>query len=84
LKEWEDAYGGNSVAVSATAPVVTTAKETGTKPGNNASTLYEWYQAQGQSMPSLQARSLIYAGFGLGQASYYTGTAEQNTKLLQA
>ena len=52
--------------------------------GATATTLYEWYTANGQSLPSVSARSLIYAGFGLGQANYYTGTAEQNAKLLSA
>lgn len=52
--------------------------------GANATTLYEWYQAQGQNVPSVEQRALIYAGYGLGQANFYTGTAEQNTKLLNA
>jgi hypothetical protein len=67
-----------------TVPVVTSAAPSANKAGANASTLYEWYQAQGQAMPSVSARALIYAGFGLGQSSYYTGTSEQNTKLLAA
>ena len=54
------------------------------KPGADANTLSEWYAAQGAPVPSVEARSLIYAGFNLGQASFYTGTAEQNTKLLDA
>jgi len=68
----------------ATVPVVTPASSSSAKAGANASTLYEWYQAQGQALPSVAARAQIYAGFGLGQASYYTGTSEQNTKLLAA
>lgn len=54
------------------------------KPGANATTLFEWYQAQGQTLPSVNARSFIYESFGLGPRSYYTGTAEQNTRLLNA
>jgi len=54
------------------------------KAGADAKTLYEWYQAQGQTLPSVSGRSVIYEGLGLGQRSYYTGTAEQNTKLLNA
>lgn len=49
-----------------------------------ASTLYDYYQARGQSLPSLSERGVLYEKLGLGSASYYTGTAEQNTKLLNA
>lgn len=49
----------------------------------NAQTLYEFYTALGESMPGIEARSQIYAGFNLGPANYYTGTAEQNTRLLR-
>lgn len=52
--------------------------------GGSATTLYEWYTAQGQVLPPLEIRAQLYASFGLGQANYYTGTAEQNTKLLAA
>lgn len=54
------------------------------KPGANASSLAEWYAAQGLPLASVSQRALAYQGFGLGQASYYTGTAEQNSKLLTA
>lgn len=50
----------------------------------NATTLFEWYQAQGQTLPSVSARATMYENFGLGQRTYYTGTTEQNTKLLAA
>lgn len=53
-------------------------------PGLSAATLTEWYQAQGQALPSVSTRSQIYAQLGLGQAGYYSGTTEQNTKLLAA
>lgn len=49
-----------------------------------AQTLSEWYSLQNASLPSVSARSLVYQGLGLGQASLYAGTAEQNTKLLVA
>lgn len=52
--------------------------------GNNALTLFDWYSAQGQGLPNVATRSKLYAELGLGQANYYTGTAEQNTKLLAA
>ncbi len=54
------------------------------KKGSTATTLYEWYQAQGKSLPSVSTRAKLYESMGLGKASYYTGTAEQNTKLLKA
>ena len=47
-----------------------------------AATLSEFYSAIGQPLPSMQTRAAFYQMLGLGQASYYTGTAEQNTKLL--
>jgi len=46
--------------------------------------LSQYYASIGQSLPSVSARSKIYEQMGLGQAAFYTGTAEQNTKLLQA
>lgn len=70
-------------AVSASSSAASAANGS-TKPGANATTLAEWYQANGQALPSVQDRSVIYEQLGLGQAAYYTGTAEQNTKLLAA
>ena len=73
-----------------TAPVVSTnatqisQSTSSQKPGANATTLSEWYQAQGQTLPNVEARSKTYESLGLGQASYYVGSAEQNTKLLNA
>jgi hypothetical protein len=52
------------------------------KPGANATTLTEWYSAHGRTLPSVQERSVFWEGYGLGPASYYTGTAEQNTIFL--
>lgn len=48
----------------------------------NAKTLSEWYSLQGKPLPSVAERGAIYEAFGLGQAVWYTGTAEQNIKLL--
>lgn len=73
-----------NVPVPVTVPVVTNNAQNQQTIGSSASTLYEWYQAQGQSLPSVSARSVIYEGLGLGSRSYYTGTSEQNTKLLSA
>lgn len=52
--------------------------------GYGATTLSEWYQSQGQALPSVESRSKTYESLGLGNAAYYTGTAEQNTRLLDA
>jgi hypothetical protein len=84
------AAGGAPVSVPDTAsPVVVPAPQpsataSGVKPGAGATTLFEWYQAQGQGLPSVEQRASIYASLGLGQTSFYTGTAEQNAKLLDA
>lgn len=53
-------------------------------PGNTALTLFEWYLAQGKTLPSVAERAIIYESLGLGQKAFYTGTAEQNSKLLAA
>lgn len=68
-------FGGSSEV--ATPPVATTT-------GAVATSLFEWYSAQGKVLPSVAERSTIYASLGLGQVAFYTGTAEQNTKLLNA
>lgn len=47
-----------------------------------ATTLYDYYTALGQTLPSVSDRSKLYEQLGLGTASFYTGTAEQNNKLL--
>lgn len=86
-KTWTSIYDKDATSVASvpvTVPVVNSVVVTGNKPGANAVTLYEWYQAQGQALPSVSQRSVIYEGLGLGSRSYYTGTAEQNTKLLSA
>ncbi len=49
-----------------------------------ATTLSTFYNALGQSLPSIESRGQTYQSLGLGQAAFYTGTAEQNTRLLQA
>lgn len=80
--------GGVSVPDLDTGSVVTPASPVSTQEpaiavaGNNALTLFDWYQAQGQSLPSVADRAILYESFGLGQKTFYTGTAEQNSKLL--
>lgn len=49
-----------------------------------ADTLFEFYDKMGIGLPGISSRALVYEGLGLGQASMYTGTAEQNTRLLAA
>ena len=67
---------------SGTAPVVSQAVIPQITVGSGATTLFEWYQAKAQALPSLADRAIIYEQMGLGPANFYTGTAEQNTKLL--
>lgn len=67
---------------SGTTPVVSSLVTPSAKPGANATTLFEWYQAQGQTRPPVWIRGKIYEGFGLGPEGTYIGTAEQNIKLL--
>lgn len=49
-----------------------------------APTLNTYYLILGKSVPSIADRATLYQALSLGQANYYTGTAEQNTKLLAA
>lgn len=48
-----------------------------------ATNLYEYYQSQGQALPTWQERAPIYEKYGLGSTSSYTGTEQQNQALLQ-
>jgi len=79
-----------STSVPDTAPAVSTPTPQALPPapvdkiGLSATTLFEWYQAHGWSIPTVAIRATLYQNLGLGQANYYTGTAEQNTKLLYA
>src|SRR3990167_2038719 len=47
-----------------------------------AMNLYEYYTGLGQTLPSVQERSKTYEQQGLGSASTYIGSLEQNTALL--
>lgn len=84
------AAGGTSVPAPATDTAVTSAQPVSTptsgssRTGDNALTLSDWFRAWGQPLLNLRARSYHYEQLGLGQQTYYTGTAEQNTKLLAA
>jgi hypothetical protein len=48
----------------------------------NPSTLYEYFSAKGQPLPSISERAKLYESLGLGSASNYVGTGDQNTALL--
>lgn len=47
-----------------------------------ANNLYDYYTGQGKALPSLTERAQLYQTQGLGNATDYRGTAEQNTSLL--
>jgi hypothetical protein len=68
------------------APAAVSAPQGGTagQPSKKPTNLSEYYASKGQSLPSLAARGQTYQSLGLGAASLYTGTVEQNTKLLTA
>jgi hypothetical protein len=65
-------------------PAAVTAPLAGDASAAQATTLYAYYTARGEALPSLAARARIYESLGLGSASLYAGTAEQNTRLLVA
>ncbi len=50
----------------------------------SAQTLFDFFNAQSKPLPGVGERSKLYESLGLGLAAYYTGTAEQNTKLLRS
>ena len=52
--------------------------------GANAATLWEYYSAWGKQLPPLNERAKMYEALGLSPAENYAGTAEQNTRLLNA
>jgi len=49
-----------------------------------SATLYEFYKSQGKNLPSVAERKTIYQQMGLGSASEFVGTADQNNRLLAA
>lgn len=53
-------------------------------PKNDAQTLFQYYTNQSRPLPPLAERAALYQSLGLGTATLYVGTAEQNTKLLGA
>lgn len=77
-------YVVENVSGSGTAPAGASGGFASPNSGASAATLSEWYQSQGRSLPPIGERAQDYQRLGLGQASYYVGSAEQNTKLLNA
>lgn len=51
-------------------------------PGVSAGNLWEYYSAWGKELPPLPERAKMYEALGLGSASDYAGTPQQNTQLL--
>lgn len=49
-----------------------------------ASTLSEFYQIKGQSLPSVNQRAAMWEERGLGSSEYYIGAPYQNLRLLEA
>lgn len=82
------AASGTSAPAPLTGPVVTSAAVASTQRptalvvGINALTLFDWFGARGRAVPPMEERAATYARYGLGNAAYYSGTVEQNTKLL--
>lgn len=48
----------------------------------NPQNLFEYYKSKNQALPSVQERAPIYEQSGLGKASDYTGSLQQNDALL--
>lgn len=47
-------------------------------------TLFDYYKSQGQSLPSISERAKQFETLGLGSANQYTGSADQNVRLLSS
>lgn len=47
-----------------------------------ATNLYQYYTSQGKTLPSVSELAPVYEKYGLGNAGSYSGTAAQNTALL--
>jgi hypothetical protein len=47
-----------------------------------AQTLYEYYKSKGQALPGIKERAKTYEDLGLGSATNYQGTYNQNVSLL--
>jgi internalin A len=81
---WQEPEQVNSLGQTGWLDDYVTVQGAGVFPGENASTLSEYYSAWGKSLPLLSERAKIYQALGLGSAGNYAGTAQQNTQLLDA
>lgn len=54
----------------------------GTGPACAAESLKQFFEARKETLPSVEVRSVLYEQYELGPRSFYTGTTEQNIKLL--
>ena len=48
-----------------------------------ATNLKQWYESKGEALPTVTDRSKEFERVGLGSASMYIGSAEQNIELLK-
>ena len=78
----QTAFIAQAETKTAPPPIPTTTAPPAQRNGANANTLSEWYTANGQSLPTVSARSVLYQNYGLGSSALYIGSAEQNTRLL--
>lgn len=80
---WNQAAGSYGVTLNNGVATISTAAATAST-ASSPQTLTAYYAARGLPLPSVAERAKVYASLGLGAESYYTGTAEQNVKLLAA
>ncbi|HOK35422.1 MAG TPA: CAP domain-containing protein [Candidatus Pacearchaeota archaeon] len=55
---------------------------TPTSQATSEKSLYSYYLEKGEKLPSFEERALLFEKYGLGSASTYRGTPEQNNALL--
>lgn len=76
-------YAATSVAELLTfAEGADVSRPIGQGPACAAENLSAFYAARGETLPSVEVRSVLYEQYGLGPRGFYTGTGEQNAKLL--
>lgn len=59
-----------------------TTRPIGAGPACAAENLSDFFAARGEQLPSVEVRSVLYEQYGIGTRGFYTGTSEQNAKLL--
>lgn len=63
-------------------PPATTPQSISTPTAKPEKSLCGYYEERGKGCPSLEERAILYEKYGLGSATTYRGTVEQNTALL--